>query len=232
MPIEFLKKPWSEEESLSCLDEDIRRWFTRKFKTLTPPQRYSFKLISEGKNVIITAPTGSGKTFSAFMVILSELFKLSKEKRLEDKVYCVYVSPLRALDNDIYKNLMMPLGEISKEMEHIKEIRIGIRTGDITPYEKQKQLRKPPHILITTPESLAIILNSRRFVEKLKDIRWVVVDEIHELASSKRGVHLTLTLERLQEMCKKEFVRIGLGATLHPIEEAAKFLVGFKDGEP
>ena len=110
MSIEFLKKPWSEEESLSCLDEDIRRWFTRKFKTLTPPQRYSFKLISEGKNVIITAPTGSGKTFSAFMVILSELFKLSKEKRLEDKVYCVYVSReyrkkgvMKAIINEIMK---------------------------------------------------------------------------------------------------------------------------------
>lgn len=232
MSIEFLKRPWSEEESLSCLDEDIRRWFKGKFRTLTPPQRYSFKLISENKNVVITAPTGSGKTFSAFMVILSELFKLSKRRELEDKVYCVYVSPLRALDNDIYKNLMIPLSEISREMKNIGEIRIGIRTGDITPYEKQKQLRKPPHILITTPESLAIILNSRRFVEKLKDIRWVIVDEIHELASSKRGVHLTLTLERLQEMCNNEFVRIGLGATLHPIEEAAKFLVGFEDDKP
>ncbi|HEX17040.1 MAG TPA: ATP-dependent helicase [Thermoplasmatales archaeon] len=232
MPIEFLRKPWSEEESLSCLDEDIRRWFTKKFRSLTPPQRYSFKIISEGRNVVITAPTGSGKTFSAFMVILSELFRLSKEGKLEDKVYCLYVSPLRALDNDIYKNLMEPLSEITRDMKDLREIRIGIRTGDITPYEKQKQLRKPPHILITTPESLAIILNSRRFIEKMKGLRWVVVDEIHELASSKRGVHLSLSLERLQEMCEEKFIRIGLGATLHPLEEVAKFLVGFDGDEP
>ncbi|HDO19256.1 MAG TPA: ATP-dependent helicase [Thermoplasmatales archaeon] len=233
MGIQFLKKPWSTEECLACLDEDVRRWFTGKFRDLTPPQRYSFKLISMKKSVLITAPTGSGKTFSAFMVVISELFKLSKQRRLEDKVYCIYVSPLRALDNDIYKNLMVPLSEISEQMEDgLDEIRIGIRTGDITPYEKQKQLRKPPHILITTPESLAIILNARRFVEKLNGVQWVVVDEIHELASSKRGTHLSLTLERLQEMTGNGFVRIGLGATLHPLEETAKFLVGYEDGKP
>jgi len=177
MGISFLRKPWTDEESLSCLDKDVREWFQSKFKCLTPPQKFSFKLISMKKNVVITAPTGSGKTFSAFMVILSELFRLSKERKLEDKVYCIYVSPLRALDNDIYKNLMVPLQEIREKLGNdIDEIRVGIRTGDISPYEKQKQLKKPPHILITTPESLAIILNSLKFVEKLKDVQWVVVD--------------------------------------------------------
>lgn len=231
MGINFIKEPWSDEESLACLESHVRKWFTSKFKYLTPPQRFSFKLISKNKNVLITAPTGSGKTFSAFMVILSDLFKLSKQKKLEDGVYCVYVSPLRALNNDIYKNLILPLKEI-KELygEEVGEVRVGIRTGDISPYEKQKQLRKPPHILITTPESLAIILNSRRFVEKLKTTKWIIVDEIHELASNKRGVHLSLSIERLQNIVGKEFVRIGLGATLYPLEEAAKFLVGFKNG--
>jgi len=166
------------------------------------------------------------------MVILSELFKLSKKHELEDKVYCIYISPLRALDNDIYKNLLMPLEEISREIKDGDEIRVGIRTGDITPYEKQKQLRKPPHILITTPESLAIILNSYRFVEKIKDVQWVVVDEIHELASSKRGVHLSLTLERLSDLVGDDFVRIGLGATLHPLEEVARYLVGYDNDKP
>ncbi len=232
MNIKFLSKPWSDEDNLECLDEDVRRWFTNKFRGLTPPQRYSFKLVSMGKNVLITAPTGSGKTFSAFMVILSELFKLSKKHELEDRVYCIYISPLRALDNDIYKNLLMPLEEIGEAIGDGSKIRVGIRTGDITPYEKQKQLRKPPHILITTPESLAIILNSYRFVEKIKNVRWVIVDEIHELASSKRGTHLSLTLERLQHIVENGFIRIGLGATLHPLEEVARYLVGYENGKP
>ncbi|MEW5760449.1 MAG: ATP-dependent helicase [Candidatus Thermoplasmatota archaeon] len=224
--ITFVKKGWSDKESLECLDEDVRKWFRKNFKALTPPQNYSFKLISENQNVLITAPTGSGKTFSAFMVILSELFKYSKKGKLENSVYCIYVSPLRALDNDIYKNLLVPLKEISKNISK-DEIRVGIRTGDISPSEKQKQLKKTPHILITTPESIAIILNSRKFVEKLRSVRWLVIDEIHELASNKRGVHLSLSIERLEELVGREIVRIGLGATLHPLEEAAKFLVGY-----
>lgn len=231
MSIEFVRKPFKKEENLLCLEDYVREWFLRTFKDLTPPQKYSFKLISRGYNVLITAPTGSGKTLSAFMVILSELFKLGELRKLKDSVYCIYVSPLRALDNDIYRNLLVPLKEIreiAKELgKELPEVRVAIRTGDILPHEKQKQLRKPPHILITTPESLAIILNSPKFVEKLKTVRWVVIDEIHELASSKRGVHLSLSLERLVSIIGKNFQRIGLGATLHPLEEAAKFLVGY-----
>jgi ATP-dependent Lhr-like helicase len=230
MGISFVTKPWSQRENLQCLDPDVRRWFKSKFESLTPPQRYSFKLISNNENVLITAPTGSGKTFSAFMVIISELIRLCKLGKLEDKVYCVYVSPLRALNNDIHRNLLVPLKEIKELTKEDIDVRVGIRTGDISSYERQKQLKKPPHILITTPESLAILLNSRRFLEKLQNVNWIIVDEIHELASNKRGVHLSLSIERLQNLNNKDFVRIGLGATLHPLEEAAKFLVGYENG--
>jgi len=167
MGISFVTKPWSERENFQCLEPDVRRWFKKKFKNLTPPQRFSFRLISKNENVLITAPTGSGKTFSAFMVIISELIKLAKQEKLEDQVYCVYVSPLKALNNDIHRNLIIPLNEIKKMMKKEINVRVGLRTGDVSSYERQKQLRKPPHILITTPESLAILLNSRRFLEKI-----------------------------------------------------------------
>jgi len=228
--IEWVKEPFTEEESLACLEEYVREWFVSSFKELTPPQRFSFKLISQGYNVIIAAPTGSGKTLAGFMSILSELFKLGEEGLLKDEVYCIYVSPLKALDNDIRKNLEVPLREIReiarKKGIELPEIRIAVRTGDVTPSEKQRQLKLPPHILITTPESLAILLNAPKFIEKLKSLRWAIIDEIHELASNKRGVHLSLSLERLEEITEKSFQRIGLGATLHPLEEAAKYLVG------
>lgn len=231
----YIKEHFSEHDSLSCLQNYVREWFTRTFSRLTPPQMFSFKLISMGKNVIITAPTGSGKTLAAFLSIISELFKMGEEGKLEDSIYCVYVSPLRALSNDIQKNLIVPIKEITRIAKEIgkdlPEIRVDIRTGDVAPHKKQNQLKRPPHILITTPESIAIMLNAPKFSNYLKTIRWVIVDEIHELASSKRGVHLSLSIERLRQLVGRDFVRIGLGATLHPLEEAAKFLVGYEGGE-
>jgi ATP-dependent Lhr-like helicase len=222
-----------DRKVLKLLRPYFAEWFKRKFKKLTLPQRYAIPLIKEGNNVLITAPTGSGKTLAAFAAILDYLFSLAEENKLEDKVYCIYVSPLRALDNDIKRNLEVPLKEvleIAKEKNiDLQEIRIAIRTGDTKPSEKQKQLTKPPHILITTPETLGIILSTKKFKEKLKDVKFVIVDEIHELANNKRGVHLSLSLERLEYFVGKPLQRIGLGATLEPLEEAAKFLVGERD---
>jgi len=235
--VEFIniKKIPKDEKVLALLRPYVKEWFKRNFKELTLPQKFSIPLIKKGKNVLITSPTGSGKTLSMFASILDELFRLGEKGKLEEKIYCVYISPLRALDNDVYKNLLVPLKEIreiAKEMgKELPEVRVSVRTGDTLPSERQQQLKHPPHILITTPESIAIILSTRKFKEKLKDVRWVIVDEIHELADSKRGVHLSLSLERLQNFVGKPFVRIGAGATLEPLDQCAKFLVGYENGK-
>ncbi len=221
-----LKELPASEEVLNLLHPVIKEWFKGKYGKLSPPQRGAIKLIKEGKNVLISSPTGTGKTLAAFLGIIDELLRLALEGKLEDKVYAVYVSPLRALGNDMRRNLIEPLKEIYERVpEGTQEIRVAIRTSDTPPSEKQKQLRKPPHILITTPESLALALASPKFRERLKDVRWVIVDEIHEMASSKRGTHLTLTLERLA-LLAGEYQRIGLSATIHPLETVASFLGG------
>ena len=228
--IEYYNKPFSRDESLGSLNFYIRDWFEKRYKNPTPPQLYSFKLIREKRNLLITAPTGSGKTFSAFMAILSDMMDIAEAGKLEDKIYCVYISPLRALNNDIYRNLNEPLDEIYKKLgESVKRISVAIRTGDTPQAERQRMLRKPPNILVTTPESLAILLNAQKFSENLKSVRYVVIDEIHELANNKRGVHLSLSLERLADLVGSDFTRVGLGATLHPLETAAGFLVGYGD---
>ena len=228
--IEYYKKPFSREQSLGSLNFYIRDWFEKRYKNPTPPQLYSFKLVREQKNLLITAPTGSGKTFSAFMAILSDLMDMAEKGALEEKIYCVYISPLRALNNDIYRNLNEPLDEIYKKLgESVKKISVAIRTGDTPQAERQKMLRNPPNILVTTPESLAILLNAQKFSENLKSVKYVVIDEIHELANNKRGVHLSLSLERLADLAGRDFTRVGLGATLYPLETAAGFLVGYGD---
>ena len=206
-------------------------------------QRVSYK----GKLIDFTVPNlqnfigGRGgivlhNTLTAFIGIISELLSMARKGELEDFVYAIYVSPLRALDNDIYRNLKVPLEEIrelaKKKGIELPEIRHAVRTGDTSTSERQKMLRKPPHILITTPETLAITLVAPKFREKFRSLRWVIVDEIHSLVESKRGVHLSLSLERLEHLVGRPFVRIGLSATINPLEEVAKFLVGYKDGKP
>lgn len=233
MGIKYANDDFTEEEVMALFSPVVREWFNRNFKSLTPPQKYAFPYIHKGENVLIFSPTGSGKTLAAFLSIVNELFLLGERGELEDKVYCLYISPLRALSNDIYRNLEKPLTEI-KELANEQgipwpEIRKATRTGDTSTYERSKMLHRPPHILITTPESLALMLNAPKFSEKLKSIKWVIVDEVHELSDNKRGVHLSLSLERLQNLTQKSFVRIGLSATQAPIEEIAKWLVGYND---
>ncbi|MDE1810467.1 MAG: ATP-dependent helicase [Candidatus Micrarchaeota archaeon] len=240
--IQLAGKPFDDEESLSALNPYVSKWFTGNFTELTPPQKYAFKLICDRKNVLITAPTGSGKTMSGFLSIIGKLFDYSLAGTLEDRVYCIYVSPLRALNNDIFRNLTKPLNEvyeiIKKEKgldiikSNIKQVTIGVRTGDTTQKERRGQLTRPPNILVTTPESLAIILNSEKFIESFKGLEFIIIDEVHELANNKRGVHLALSLARLKNLLGKAPATIGLSATLHPLEEAAKYLVGVTGGKP
>ena len=226
--ITTIKKPASQEDIAKILNPLVKEWFFSKFKEFSPPQLYGIIDVHERNNILISAPTGSGKTLTSFLSIINELVTLSENSMLEDKVYCVYISPLKALSNDIHKNLIEPLAEIkeiAKKQGKEINIRVAVRTGDTPTSERQKMLRKSPHIFITTPESLAICLTSPKFKEMLTTVDWCIVDEIHSLAENKRGVHLSLSLERLQDVAGN-ITRIGLSATCEPLEEIARFLVG------
>jgi ATP-dependent Lhr-like helicase len=236
MTINFIKEPPPPEvETLKALRPYVAQWFKEKFGDMTPPQRYAIPLIQENKSTLIFSPTGSGKTLAAFLSMIDMLFSMGEKGELQDTVYVLYVSPLRALNNDIKRNLMVPLEgirEVSRKSNlELPIINVAVRTGDTPQSERSKMLRHPPHILITTPETLSIVLTSPKFSQKLKTIKWVIVDEIHELCDSKRGVHLSLSLERLQHLVgeEKEFIRVGCSATQAPVEEIAKFLVGYRD---
>ena len=219
----------SKEELERALHPLVKEWFASRFKEFSLPQLYGVMPIHERKNILISAPTGGTKTLTAFLSIINYLVSLAEKNELEDKIYAVYISPLKALSGDIEINLKKPLQEINELAEKkaikLQEIRVSLRTGDTTIKERQKMLKKPPHIFVTTPESLAIALTSPKFCEHLGAVEFIVEDEIHAMAN-KRGVHLSLTIERLQSMSKIYPVRIGLSATIAPLEEIAKFLVG------
>ncbi len=228
--ITYKKEEDKEEDIKRILNPLVKKWFFSKFKSFSKPQRFGVTEIHSRKNILISAPTGGTKTLTAFLSILNELVDSAMSNSLEDKVYCIYISPLKALNYDVEVNLKEPLKEMEEMLGKKLGIRIMTRTGDTKQSEKAKMLRKPPHILITTPESLAIILSSKRFRELIRSVEWVIIDEIHALAENKRGVHLSLSLERLERLSPK-YCRVGLSATVAPIEEIAKFLVGYEENK-
>ena len=220
-------KTYTKKQIYKNLHPYVKKWFNNKFEDFTPAQKQSILEIQKGNNILVSSPTGSGKTLTAFLSIINELTVLADKGELEDKVYCIYISPLKALDNDIERNLEEPLREIEKIAGKPLNIRKAVRTGDTSQYQRNKMLKYPPHILITTPETLSILLVAPKFREKLSHVKYVIVDEIHSLAENKRGVHLSLSLERLQHLIGG-YTRIGLSATVSPLEEVARFLVGYE----
>src|SRR5439155_3759725 len=210
----------------------IERWFGARFAEPTEPQRGAWPIIQAGRNALIAAPTGSGKTFAAFLAAIDSLLRQGLDGTLRDETQVVYVSPLKALSNDVQKNLSEPLAEIraglaSRCLPDV-EIRTLVRTGDTPAPARQAVVKRPPHILVTTPESLFLILTSERARDMLRTVRTVIVDEIHAVARDKRGSHLALSLERLDHLAGRRLQRIGLSATQKPIEDIAAFLIGNK----
>ena len=208
----------------------VDAWFRRHFDAATPPQARAWPLIQSDRDVLIAAPTGSGKTLAAFLAAIDALVRRGVEEGLADETALVYVSPLKALSNDIRKNLVAPLAGIRAEL-HAQgfpdvDIRTLVRTGDTPAAERALMRKQPPHIVVTTPESLYVLLGSESGRRMLATTRTVIVDEIHALAGNKRGSHLALSLDRLAALTGKPPTRIGLSATQKPIEEVAKFLVG------
>ena len=210
-------------------------WFEQRFGSPTSPQREGWAAIRAGRNTLISAPTGSGKTLAAFLHSLDQLFREGLEGPLPDETRVISVSPLKALSADIHLNLAEPRREIRRLAEELgldaPRITAAIRSGDTPAADRAAMLRKPPHILVTTPESLYLLLTAQRSREMLRTVRTVIVDEMHAVLESRRGGHLALTLERLEHVAGRPIQRIGLSATVKPIEEVGRWLVGETRGD-
>ncbi|MGH9472419.1 MAG: DEAD/DEAH box helicase [Terriglobales bacterium] len=208
----------------------VAAWFEQRFGEPTEPQLAGWPLIAGGGDVLLAAPTGSGKTLAAFLVAIDRIFRQAVAGRLREETEIVYLSPLKALANDVQKNLEEPLAEICRyalEQGHLlPEMRAAVRTGDTLAAERLTQTRRPPHILVTTPESLYLLLTAEGGRRMLATARTAIVDEIHAVAGNKRGAHLALSLERLQALCGRRLQRIGLSATVKPLAEVGRFLAG------
>ena len=228
--LEKVDRTYTKDEVMGLMEPLISTWFNERFDDLTIPQAKAIPVIHQRRNVLVSSPTGSGKTLTAFTSIINALTRYSREGTLEERVYCIYVSPLKALANDVNRNLNTPLAEMrelaAERGMDVPDIRVAVRSGDTPQSERQRMVRHPPHILITTPESLALILAAPKFKEAFDRVEWVILDEIHDICDSKRGAFLSLTLERLRHHCRTDFARIGLSATLAPIEAIAGYLVG------
>jgi ATP-dependent Lhr-like helicase len=220
----------NKTERISYFHAATSSWLTTQFGEPTQAQREAWPAIAAGQHTLIAAPTGSGKTLAAFLAAIDRLVRQGVDGRLADETQIVYVSPLKALSNDIEKNLRGPLEGIRATLRAQGfpdvEIRTWVRTGDTPSVERQRAVKRPPHIIVTTPESLYILLGSKSGRGMLATTRTVIVDEIHALAPNKRGAHLSLTLERLTALCGGKLQRIGLGATQKPVSEVARYLVG------
>jgi len=216
--------------SLAWAHPLVSEWFVQRFATATEPQEQGWPHILAGRTTLISAPTGSGKTLAAFLACIDRLVRKALAGDLADRTEVLYVSPLKALGNDIQKNLEIPLGEIlgmaGERGLLMPEIRTAVRTGDTLMHERRAMLKRPPHILVTTPESLYILLTADKSRAILRDVETVIIDEIHAVADDKRGAHLALSLERLEALTYRPPVRIGLSATQKPIEDVAHFLTG------
>ncbi|MCH9697423.1 MAG: DEAD/DEAH box helicase, partial [Gammaproteobacteria bacterium] len=215
---------------LSSFHPTVRSWFEETFQEPTPCQKQAWPAIKRAEHTLIAAPTGSGKTLAAFLASIDNLIHRAEQHRLEQQVYIVYVSPLKALSNDIQRTLEHPLAAIQQKLfelgEKEIEIRSAVRTGDTPQSQRTAMSKRPPHILVTTPESLYILLTSESGRRMLSATEALIVDEIHAVLGSKRGSHLALSIERLQHLVQKPLVRIGLSATQRPIQRVADFLIG------
>jgi ATP-dependent Lhr-like helicase len=229
-----LDEPLESEELYESLCQPVRNWFRDKFPDFTEPQKLAIPAIQNGDHLLLCSPTGSGKTLTAFLTIIDKLVRHALAGTLEKRVYCLYISPIKALANDIQKNLIGPLAEIEDKYLPDRaqgKIRVGLRTGDTPQSERQKMLRKPPHILITTPESMAIAISSPRFQPIVSNVEWIIIDEMHSLVPTKRGVHLALTISLLDTILERPVQRLGISATMEPLETVAEYLVSSDDRE-